>query len=145
MWNINSVNTAVCRGWLSHVITFQSPLKPGKELVQNSEDRQKAGPPSWLTADWSNSIEGKPQGLCLFRSDSSQNKPKMKFRASRSHISVGVRCLNTLKIWFKIIVAGLIVKALNHNFGGYLFCLWLWDRFYLVIGKLVTVWVEQNL
>lgn len=121
MWNINSVNTAICRGWPSHVITFQSSLKPGKELVQKSEDRQRAGPPSWLTADWSNSIERKSQGLCLFRSGSSQDKSKMRFGASSPHISVGVRCLNTLKTLFKIVVAGLMVKALNHNFGGYLF------------------------
>lgn len=123
-------------------MTFQPPLKPGKELVQKSEDRQRADPPSWLTADWSNSTERKPQGLRLVRPDTSQNKSKMRFGAPRPHISVGVRCLNTLKALLKIIVAGLTVKALNHNFGGYLFCLWLWDRFYLVIGKSIT---EQNL
>lgn len=41
--------------------------------MQKSEDRQKASPLSWLTAGWCRSIEGEAQGLCLFRSDSSQN------------------------------------------------------------------------
>lgn len=36
-------------------------------MVQKSEDKQRAGPPSWLAAEWCRIIEGNPQGLCLFR------------------------------------------------------------------------------
>lgn len=42
-------------------------------------------------------------------------------------------------------VTALLVKTLSDSFGGYLFYLLAWDSFYLVIGKSIPVWVEQNL